>query len=219
MTSRLFEITREGLLHVIRHPARSLLTALTSAIAIAVTVNVISLSFGLEEDIRGDVNLFGLRTVDVGRLPVLVPGLQRPPLGPAEEQRIRDVLAGLDALVVPRRQAAATVRLPGVAGAEPTTARMQVVAAPPGYFKTLTVPLAHGRWLSADDPSGADGEGVCTLDLAAASKLFPDVEPHDAVGRTVTLDLLGSERRLRVVGVLSDPLRYREIFEARGRAR
>ena len=51
MSSRAADLTWEGLLHVVRHPVRSLLTAMTSAIAIAVTVNVISLSFGFEEDI------------------------------------------------------------------------------------------------------------------------------------------------------------------------
>ena len=54
---RMFEVAREGLLHAARHPLRSLLTALTSAIAIAVTVNVISLSFGFQEDLERDVNL------------------------------------------------------------------------------------------------------------------------------------------------------------------
>lgn len=213
MTSRFADIAREGLLHVVRRPLRSLLAALTSAIAIAVTVNVISLSFGLEEDIRGDVTLFGERTVDVGRLPVLVPGLKRPPLGATEEQRIREALAGLDAQVVPRRQAAgtATIRDPGEG--EPATARIQVVAAPPAYLETLTVPLAYGRWLVDDDPSGVDGEGVCALDRAAARKLFPALEPEAVLGQVVPMELFGSLRSLRVVGVLSDPLRHREIFE------
>ena len=57
MSSRTLDIAREGWLHVARRPGRSFLTALTSAIAIAVTVNVISLSFGFEEDIRSTVDL------------------------------------------------------------------------------------------------------------------------------------------------------------------
>lgn len=214
MTSRLSDIVREGALHVVRRPMRSLLSALTSAIAIAVTVNVISLSFGLEEDIRGDVLLFGERTVDVGRLPVLVPGLKRPPLGVTEAQRIREALAGLDALIVPRRQAAGTATVRDPLQGEPATVRMQVVAAPPGYLKTLAVPLAHGRWLRDEDPGGTDGEGVCALDRAAARKLFPGLEPEATLGQVVPMELFGNTRSLRVVGVLSDPLRYREIFES-----
>ena len=84
MNRRMRSVMREGLLHIVRHPLRSLLTAFTSAIAIAVTVNVISLSFGMQEDIAGDVDLFGRRTVDIGVPPALAPGMPRPDLGAAQ---------------------------------------------------------------------------------------------------------------------------------------
>ena len=208
MNSRLVSVIEEGLLHLGRRPLRTALTAFTSAIAIAVTVNVISLSFGLEEDIRGDVDLFGRRTVDVGRAPVLIPGQQRARLGPEEARRAAVLLEGLDAEIIPRRQVAAPTQGSGV------SLRTQIVAAPPGYLRTLNIPIAHGRWLRADDPVGDRGEGVCALDLAAATALFPAVLPAQVVGRTLTFTEGDRPRTLRVVGVLSDPLRYRELFEA-----
>ena len=72
---RALRMVREGFRHVAAHPLRSALTALTSAVAIAVTVNVISLNYGLDEDVRRDVARFGRLTIDVGRFPVLGAGV------------------------------------------------------------------------------------------------------------------------------------------------
>ncbi len=214
MNRRLLSVVGEGLLHVVRHPLRSLLTAFTSAIAIAVTVNVISLAFGMQEDIAGDVDRFGRNTVDVGLPPALAPGMPRPPLGAAQAARAAAILDGLDPLIVPRRQRASPVRGEGQTESE----RLQLVAAPPTYLRTLNIPVAHGRWLRSDDPVGAPGTetdavGACVLDGAAAERIFPQVAPAAVVGRVVALRVEGAPRRMRVVGILSDPLRYRELFE------
>ena len=137
MSSRSLDLVREGVRHVLRHPTRSLLTALTSAIAIAVTVNVISLSFGFEEDITGTVTQFGRRTVDVSRLPVLVPGGTRPTLGPADAVRVRELVGDLGARVVPRRQVSAPVSAPGV-----ESESYQVVGAGPDYLATMSIAVS-----------------------------------------------------------------------------
>ena len=210
MNRRMRSVIREGLLHVVRHPLRSLLTAFTSAIAIAVTVNVISLSFGMQEDIAGDVDLFGRRTIDIGVPPALAPGVERPALGDAEVARTRSLLAGLDPVIVPRRQRASPVDTDAIEEPE----RMQIVAAPPAYLDTLNIPVLHGRWLRAEDGAGGIGrEGTCVLDRAAVPRLFPEREPADVLGESLTLRIDGIERPMRIVGVLSDPLRYRELFE------
>jgi putative ABC transport system permease protein len=208
MSSRLAAVVEEGLRYVARHPLRSLLTAFTSAIAIAVTVNVISLSFGMEEDIRGDVDRFGRCTVDVGRAPVLGRGAAHARLGRADVARVRRLLGGLGALVVPRRERAAAVRGDG------PEVTLQVVAAPPAYLRTLDIPVAHGRWLRDGDPDGTTGPGACVLDAAAVEHVFPRASPAHVVGRVLRVTLGGRPRSLRVVGVLSDPLRYRELFDA-----
>jgi hypothetical protein len=212
MSRRTLDVAREGVLHMARRPLRSALSALTSAIAIAVTVNVISLSFGFDEDIRGDVDLFGRRTIDVGRLPVIVPGARRPSLGPAEAERIRERLADLDPVVVPRRQVVTRGRAPNrPADVEPV--RLSLVAALPAYLRTLSVPVAAGRWLRADDPDGRNGDGACTLDAATVRLLFGDVPSRQVLDRGIDLEIGGRTRRYRIVGVLADPLQYRELFE------
>lgn len=206
MSSRTSDIVREGLLHVMRSPMRSLLTAFTSAIAIAVTVNVISLSFGFEDDIRGSVHLFGRRTVDVSRVPVLVPGAKRQPLGDAELARVREALADLGGVVVPRKQVQGSIQARGD-GAAPAPQTMQVLAAPPSYLSTLEVTLAGGRWIGTDT-------STCAVDAAVVETLFPGVKPRDAVGREIDVRIGKQTRRTRIVGVLNDPISLRALFDA-----
>ncbi|MEZ6008444.1 MAG: hypothetical protein R3F05_11865 [Planctomycetota bacterium] len=51
----------EALRSLLHHPLRTLLAALTSAAAVAVVANVISLAQGFDRDIRDDVSQFGSR--------------------------------------------------------------------------------------------------------------------------------------------------------------
>ncbi len=196
---------REALRNLRQHPLRTALTALTSAVAIAVTVNVISLSRGLEADMRKDTARFGRRTVDVGRLPVLRAGLARKALGPKDAERIRTVLADLDPVIVPRRQVA------GRAKGAATLDRVQIVGAPPTYRETLDVRLVAGRWPTPDE--AATEALVCCLDAQAAVRLFPALDPAEVVGRMVEVTVGKEAHALEVVGVLSDPLTYRALFE------
>ncbi|MDJ0975688.1 MAG: ABC transporter permease [Planctomycetota bacterium] len=205
--ARFGSVVREGLLYVVRHPLRSALTALTSAVAIAVTVNVISLSYGLDEDVRRDVARFGRLTIDVGRLPVIASGVERPHLGDDAVARVRDRTADLDAVVVPRRQVS------GRATGAATLERIQVVGAPPTYLSTLGVEVVAGRWLETVDGDGRDAPGACALDAEAARQLFPDVALEDVIGRTIQLRVQDLDQTMTVVGVLEDPLTYRALFE------
>lgn len=202
------DLLGESLRHLACHPARSLLTALTSAVAIAVTVNVISLSYGLDEDIRRDVERFGPRTVDVGRLPVVLPGAPRAALGGPELERVRGLLADLPAHVVPRRQVTGRVRAEAAGPDEGV--RVQCVATTPDYLRTLAVRPAAGRWLQVGDV----GARVAVLDAALARRLFPGRALSDLPGLEVRLALPVGEHAYRVVGVLDDPLTYRELFDA-----
>lgn len=206
--ARFAEVVREGLLYVVRHPLRSALTAVTSAVAIAVTVNVISLSYGLDEDVRRDVARFGRLTVDVGRLPVIRAGSDRPRLDDASVDTIREKTADLDGIVVPRRQVTGRVT-----GAE-TLERVQVVSAPPSYLATLGIEVVAGRWLESDDPDGRGGPGACTLDAETAQQLFPGQTAEQVVGQTLRLNVQDVDTQVEVVGVLEDPLTYRALFEA-----
>ncbi len=207
----------EGLVYVVRRPLRSAITAITCAVAIAVTVNVISLNYGLDEDVRADIARYGRTTIDVGRSPLIRPGAQRAPFGAAELARIRGAVAGLDAAVVPLRQ-----EMVSATGAA-TIARVPIVAVTPEYAVTLRVKLLAGRWLTASD----HGFDACVLDQSAAASLFPDsaraadsgtfgtasFDARQVLGRRVTLTGR-SERVTTVVGVLEDPMTYRRLFEA-----
>ncbi len=208
MSSHWLPVAGEGLRRLRRWPLRTALSAVTSAVAIAVTVNVISLSQGLDEDIRRDVERFGLRTLDVEAASVVAPGTRVDPLTLADLDRIRARVADLDPeAVVPRRHAVGT-RIPD-------GRRVQLVAAPPDYLGTLDVPLAAGRWLTAADAAGRDGPGplACALDSQAAADLWPGLAPAACLGRPLEVRVAGRPLRLVVVGVLSDPLRYRVLFE------
>lgn len=207
-TARLSDLALEGLRHVLRRPLRSALTAVTSAVAIAVTVNVISLSYGLDEDVRRDVQRFGLLTVDVGRIPLVAPGVVRAPLGALELERIRGAVADLGPTVVPRRQVSGTVTVPGRPGAEGR--RYQCLSAPPTYLATLAARPTAGRWLTDEDR----GRANVALDLAVARRLFPGEDLATVPGRRLEIELAAGRSSWTVVGVLEDPLTYRDLFDA-----
>lgn len=202
--SRLLAAVAEAARHLARHPLRAALAALTSAVAIAVTVNVVSLSYGMDEDIRRDIGRFGRLTVDVGRAPVVRPGTPRAPFGPAELARVREAVAGLEAVVVPVR----TERTTATGAAE---ARQTVLAAVGAAFpRTLELAVVAGRFLRPEDR----GLTVCVLDESAAATLFPGVAPRDVPGRRVTVAGATARGAPEVVGVLEDPMTYRALFEA-----
>jgi len=204
--ARFWDIVWEGVLHVVRRPLRSALTALNSAVAIAVTVNVISLSYGMDEDIQRDVRQFGRYTVDVGRLPILRPGMRREDLGEKQVQQIRDLVRDIPgASVVPRRQVSGSIE------GDVKLDRVQIVGAAPDYVHTLNIDVAAGRWLRDAD---AVANASCTLDAETAQQVFPGVDAEDVIGRTVKVALPDDTRSMTVVGVLADPLTYRALFES-----
>ncbi|MFV1959299.1 MAG: ABC transporter permease [Planctomycetota bacterium] len=204
-TARGSALVSEALRQLVRHPLRTALTALTTAVAIAVTVNVISLVYGMDEDLRRDTQRFGRLTVDVTRFPVIAPGLARKPLGPAQVKEIRHALEGLDVVVAPRRLSAGRAR--GEAGLD----HVSLAAVEPSYLRTLDVGLLAGRFLGAGD---ADAP-VCVLDESTAAVLFPGSRPREVVGRTVDVtEPDGETKGRRVLGVLQDPITHRDVFEA-----
>ena len=189
----------QGLRSVVRHPVRSALTAFTSAVAIAVTVNVISLSYGMDEDIRKGILNFGRRTLDLVRMPAILPGARRVDFGPEQEARIRAALPDLAPIVVPRRQTVVSIEGDVALGHVP------LVCVGAQYPKTLDVNMVSGAWWASGD------RDVCVLDGALAKKVFPDGTP--VVGRTLRVTLGGQPREVNVMGVLGDPLPYRDLFE------
>lgn len=89
-----------------------------------------------------------------------------------------------------------------VAAAQTPTVNIAAVTA--GFFRTLEIPLTHGRLFGADDRRGA--APVAIVNRALAEQFFPG-EP--AVGRRITL---GSAQtggpEIEIVGVVGDVRRY-----------
>lgn len=198
----------EGLRHVVSHPLRSALTALTCAVAIAVTVNVISLNYGLDEDIRHDIQRFGRLTIDVGRSPLIRPGAPRAKFADEDLAKIRTLTEGLGAVVVPLRTESIS------AAGDEKVGQVVLAAVSPDYPKTLSIGLVAGAWFKEEDR----GFSVCVLDKSAARELFPTLPPAAVLGKRVHLG--GGQnpagqggREPRVVGILDDPMTYRALFD------
>ena len=193
----------EGFRHVVRQPLRSALTAVTCAVAIAVTVNVISLNYGFDEDVRHDIARFGRLTIDVGRSPLIRPGAPRATFGEPELLRIREALVDLSAVTVPLRTESTGAR------GDAEVRRLVLAAVSPDYPRTIDVDLVAGRWFTAEER----GLSVCVLDRSAAEALFPGVLPQAVLGRRLHLEReAGGDPA--VVGVLDDPMTYRAVYEA-----
>jgi putative ABC transport system permease protein len=201
MSSRGLRLAAEGFRHVLAHPLRSALTAATCAVAIAVTVNVISLNYGLDEDIRADLSRFGRLTIDVGRAPVIRPDAPRARFGPEDLESLKKSVEGLSATVVPVRQRPVAVR-----GATEDK-RTSLVAVGHDYLATVQIPLAAGRWLAEGERKGE----TCVVDRGAVPAFFPGETPAGVLGKTLVIEGIGESR---VVGVLDDPLTYRALFDA-----
>ena len=226
---------REAVRELRRHPLRTLLTAVTSAVAIAVTVNVISLAYGMDRDIQEDVSSFGRRTIDIARIPIVLPGVKRPVLDDAVYARVRSLVAPMNATVVGRRQRLVDVRgvastpdgVPDVGAAQRLEdARgdgaqvdevpirdvqlddVQMVCAPRTIAKTVDLALDAGRWWSEDDEQAK--RATIVVD-AALARLLTD-EPKTLIGRWLIVDREPAVS-MQIVGVLSDPIRYRALFD------
>ena len=208
----------EALRSLLHHPLRTLLAALTSAAAVAVVANVISLAQGFDRDIRDDVSQFGSRTVDLVRAPVLGlrPGRER--FGRTYVEAVREAVGDRAVAIVPRAHRVRDVSVVGE-DAEPVEA-VTVVEAPTGLAATIDVELAAGRWWRADDVvPGAPATGA-VVDEAIARELLGGREgarnvrdPGVLVGREIRVGTGEEARSVRVIGVLGDPMRYRALFE------
>ncbi len=195
-----------------RRALRSLLTALTAAVAVATVFATRGLLRGSEAALEKDLLRLGTRTLQVADgagLLAMAGGRGRgvrEPLGPADLETARRALeeAGVGAKVLD-----AWVRLGTVAGPEGgASIPVPVIATTPAYASTYESETAAGRFLEEGDLAPG-APGVCVLD-SETSRALGDA----GVGDEVTVAHGGVESRLRVVGVLSDPFRIRPASHA-----
>jgi hypothetical protein len=187
-----------------RRGARSVLTALTAAVAVATVFATRGILRGSEVALEEDLNRLGVRTVqavDGTGFPGAAGATKREPLGPADLAAARAALAadGVEAEVLDARIRLGTARASAGGKAIP----VPVVETGPAYARTLDVELAAGRFLEDADllPGAAP---ACVLDADTAHALG-----GAAVGSDVVLRDGAGERTFRVVGILADPFRMR----------
>jgi macrolide transport system ATP-binding/permease protein len=183
---------------------RSVLTALTAAVAVATVFATRGLLRGSEVALETDLSRLGVRTVQV------VDGsgfLERgsakesEPLGPGDVAAARAALAadGVRAEVLESRVRLGTARAAAGGKAIP----LPLVETGPAYARTFDAEMAAGRFLEEADLASA-APPVCVLDADTAHALG-----GVAVGADVVLRDGSGERTARVVGILADPFRMR----------
>jgi len=186
-----------------RRALRSLLTALTAAVAVATVFATRALLRGSEVQLEKDLNRLGTRTVDVldgsGFLEMPGGGAVREPLGPADLDAARAAIgkAGVGAMVT-----GAWIRL-GTASAGTKAVLVPLVAASPDYFRTYDAEVQRGRLLRPGD-AVPGAPPVCLLD-AETSRALGGAGP----GAGILLADPGGQRTVRVAGVLADPFQIR----------
>ena len=191
-----------------RRALRSLLTALTAAVAVATVFATRAILRGSEMQLERDLGRLGLRTVQAldGAGLVAMPGggggTVR--LAPADIGTARAAIAEAGA---PAMVTGAWIGL-GTASAGKAPIPVPVVAAAPEYFLTFETELEAGRVLVAGD--GAPGAPpVCVLD-AETARVLGGLLP----GSEVAVGTLRGGWKARVVGVLADPFRIRASVHA-----
>lgn len=185
-----------------RRALRSLLTALTAAVAVATVFATRALLRGSEVALERDLNRLGTRTVDVldGSGFLEGPAPARPEaLTPADVGTARAAIreAGVGAFVT-----GAWIRLGTVASGE-RPVLVPVVATDPEYFRTYDAEVERGRLLTAED-AAPGAPPVCLID-AETSRALGGLGP----GADLEVTYLGGRHRATVVGVLADPFRIR----------
>jgi ABC-type antimicrobial peptide transport system permease subunit len=184
---------------------RTLLTALTAAVAVATVFATRGLLRGSETALEADLHRLGVRTVSVvdgaGFLESGGGAGKREPLGPADVETARAAVAasGAKAEVLEARVRLGTARAADGKAAIP----VPILETGPAYARTFEAEMVEGRFLEDGDAT-PDAPGVCVLDAETARALG-----GLAVGAEISLGEAAGTRKLRVVGVLSDPFRMR----------
>jgi len=182
--------------------ARSILTALTAAVAVATVFATRGLLRGSEAALESDLNRLGVRTLQAmdGAFGTTA-AARKEPLGSKDLETARAALAaaGVEAETLGAWVRIGTLRKdPGAKGIP-----LPVVETGPAYARTYEAELVSGRFLEAGDLAPG-APPVCVLDAETARTLG-----GAGTGTEVVLDDGAGSRPMRVVGVLGDPFRLR----------
>ncbi len=205
-----------------RHPLRTLLLYLTYVLGFASVLGTFATVEGGREGIRADLESLGIDVVAVFN-PVRIDLIGRlretPPIDRATLASLERELGGEVAQVLPLSvERVALAPIAGDAGSAPLPATL--MATEPGFRAVLRSGLIAGRFLEERDVFGAEPTAV-VLDEALARTLAPG-DPAMLVGRELGLVRRGQSHRVRIVGVMRDPIllrRHLEVFDASASAR
>ena len=219
-----FQSTRTGLAHSLKEGGRGALTSrggsrIRGALVIAEMAIAVMLLAGAGLLVRSFTKLAavdpGFRVAQALTFELSLPEARYP--GEAQQVSFYEQLMQRLGAIPGVRHAGAALALPltgtsivlsfEVAGRPSVPASqqpaMQVRVATPGYFRTIGIPLKHGRLFDDRDREGAPQ--VVLLTESAVRQYFPDEDP---VGKTVTLGWGRGEGRPNaggeVVGIIGD---------------
>jgi hypothetical protein len=214
---------REVWIPIVRHPGRSTLLVLTFALGFASVLATVATIEGGRRSIREDVMSLGvdviaaLNPIEMAHIPLLgaLARGKRPIDAPAASD-LGIELGDTVRAVIPLRMELVLVR------AEERAVATTAMATTPRFEGVLRTGLLAGRFLDGGDRVHDDPEipVPAVLDEALARELGGDPAAH--VGRELTLLRDGRPGRVRIVGVLRDPIslrRHLEAFDGQARAR
>ena len=171
-----------------------LIVALTAAIA--GTMTIMAILSGIKEQMARDLQRIGLNVVNVQVQPSLG-NLLNAPIKVKDTDWMREISSGV---VAPLRVQMALSSSKDPAGMTETL----LLSTTSRWSEIIPLEMTEGRFFKNSET------GVCVLDEWVARRLF---SPGEAVGNDLVLHAQGTPNRLRIVGVMKDPLEIRKRMD------
>lgn len=206
------EILRMALRSMRKNPLRTFLLWLTTAIAIASIVGVVSVVGGGTSAFRRDMSKLGIDIITFSSA-----GLDTGPtaLSPDVYKDVKSHFADTGAAFSLARMDWRPIH----ASAGEAGASCPVMEVEENFFDLFGLRLIAGRNFDAAADTRAGAPLVCIIDRERARLLFGD---SDAVGKEITIDYAFRSVAAKVIGVIEDPMtmrRHIDQYDAGGLAR
>lgn len=214
-------VVRDTVTGIWRHPARSVLIALTFALGFASALVTVATVEGGRRTLRTDLRALGTDViVALNPIHLTIPFITQfqthhDPVDASAVRGLRDELDGAVRAVVPLHMEMSVVE----AGTKSITAPLLLTMS--DFRSVFAKGMLSGEFFPAGGSFTADRPIPVALDEALARDLTGGA-PASIVGSEVTLTRGGKTYRARVTGVMKDPISFRkqvEAFDVTSRAR